>query len=98
MGREVVKLILGLLRAVRLVSILAYMRFSDIILMLAEVKAALGDDASAKQYLSMVRNRAFASTSEANVDALSVNVVLYWMLSSKNVSWSLVVRYPSVMI
>lgn len=26
--------------------------------MLAEVKAALGDDASAKQYLSMVRNRA----------------------------------------
>lgn len=36
-----------------------YMRFSDIILMLAEVKAALGDDASAKQYLSMVRNRAF---------------------------------------
>lgn len=36
--------------------------------MLAEVKAALGDDASAKQYLSMVRNRAFASTSEANVD------------------------------
>lgn len=40
-----------------------YMRFSDIILMLAEVKAALGDDASAKQYLSMVRNRAFASTS-----------------------------------
>ena len=45
-----------------------YMRFSDIILMLAEVKAALGDDASAKQYLSMVRNRAFASTSEANVD------------------------------
>ena len=45
-----------------------YMRFSDIILMLAEVKAALGDDASAKQYLSMVRNRVFASTSEANVD------------------------------
>ena len=65
--------------------------------MLAEVKAALGDDASAKQYLSMVRNRAFA-TSEANVDGFirKCGSVLDAVLEER--SWSLVVKVSVVMI
>lgn len=46
-----------------------YMRFSDIILMQAEVKAGLGKDAEAKQYLEQIRNRAFGSAAKANTDA-----------------------------
>ncbi len=46
-----------------------YMRFSDIILMQAEVKAGLGKDAEAKQYLEEIRNRAFGSAAKANTDA-----------------------------
>ncbi len=45
-----------------------YMRMSDAILMLAEVEAALGNDGTAKNYLAMVHNRAFASESLANLD------------------------------
>lgn len=46
-----------------------YMRFSDLILLLAEVKATLGE-ADAKTYLSQVRERAFGSPAAANVDGL----------------------------
>lgn len=45
-----------------------YMRFSDVILMLAEVKATLGDATLAQQYLGMVHNRAFTNSSESNLD------------------------------
>ena len=49
-----------------------YMRFSDIILMLAEVYAESGtsvyNEASAKQYLTLVHNRAFKTAALANVD------------------------------
>lgn len=45
-----------------------YMRFSDVILMLAEVKATLGDATLAQQYLGMVHNRAFNNASEGNLD------------------------------
>ena len=36
--------------------------------MLAEVKAELGDEVTAKQYLSEVHNRAFATPELANLD------------------------------
>lgn len=45
-----------------------YLRFADILLMLAEVKATLGDNGAARNYLAMVRNRAFKSETEADVD------------------------------
>ncbi|MFA6813806.1 MAG: RagB/SusD family nutrient uptake outer membrane protein [Bacteroidaceae bacterium] len=45
-----------------------YMRFSDVILMLAEVYNQLGDDASAKVELAKVHNRAFATEALADVD------------------------------
>jgi len=45
-----------------------YMRMSDVILMLAEVKAELGDEMSAKLELAKVHNRAFASTQLADLD------------------------------
>lgn len=44
-----------------------YMRMSEIYLGLAEAAAATGDDATAKQYLSIIRNRAFGGN--GNVDA-----------------------------
>jgi len=44
-----------------------YMRMSEIYLGLAEAAAALGDDATAKQYLTIIRNRAFGGN--GNVDA-----------------------------
>ena len=46
-----------------------FMRFADIILMQAEVKAALGKDGEARTYLDMIRNRAFGSAQKANTDA-----------------------------
>lgn len=46
-----------------------YMRFSEIILMQAEVKAALGEDAEARQLLDQIRNRAFGSPVLAKTDA-----------------------------
>lgn len=46
-----------------------YLRMSDVILMLAEVHAELGDDASAKSLLTQVRVRGFGgNTANANVD------------------------------
>ena len=45
-----------------------FVRMSDVILMLAEVKAELGDEMTAKQYLSEVHNRAFATPELANLD------------------------------
>ena len=45
-----------------------YMRFSEIILMQAEVKAALGEDVKARSLLDQVRNRAFGSEELANTD------------------------------
>lgn len=45
-----------------------YMRMADVILMLAEVYAELGDDIQAKSNLTLVHNRAFASAAAANVD------------------------------
>ncbi|WP_163714416.1 RagB/SusD family nutrient uptake outer membrane protein [Mangrovibacterium lignilyticum] len=45
-----------------------YMRMSDVILMLAEVESALGDDGTAKTHLALVHNRAFASTADADLD------------------------------
>lgn len=47
----------------------AYMRYADIILMQAEVKAALGKDAEARPLLDEIRNRAFGSSAKANTDA-----------------------------
>lgn len=44
-----------------------YMSFDDIILMLAEVYAELGDAGAAQTELAKVRNRAFASTADADV-------------------------------
>ncbi|MBQ4387589.1 MAG: RagB/SusD family nutrient uptake outer membrane protein [Prevotella sp.] len=46
-----------------------FMRFSDIILMQAEVKAALGKTAEARNYLDQIRNRAFGSAAAAKTDA-----------------------------
>ncbi len=46
-----------------------YMRYADIILMQAEVKAALGKDGEARPLLDMIRNRAFGSAEKANTDA-----------------------------
>jgi hypothetical protein len=45
-----------------------YMRLSEIYLGYAEACAAIGNDAEAKTYLERVRNRAFRSATEANVD------------------------------
>ena len=45
-----------------------YMRVSEVILMLAEVKAELGDEAGAKAELRKVRERAFPTAADANVD------------------------------
>ncbi len=47
----------------------AYMRYADIILMQAEIKAALGKDAEARILLDEIRNRAFGSSEKANTDA-----------------------------
>lgn len=47
----------------------AYMRYADIILMQAEVKASLGKDAEARPLLDEIRNRAFGSSAKANTDA-----------------------------
>ena len=46
-----------------------FMRFSDIILMQAEVKAALGKSGEARNYLDQIRNRAFGSAAAAKTDA-----------------------------
>ena len=46
----------------------AYMRYSDILLMQAEIKAALGKDGEARPLLDMVRNRAFGSDVMARTD------------------------------
>lgn len=46
-----------------------YMRYADIILMQAEVKAALGKDGEARPLLDEIRNRAFGSADKANTDA-----------------------------
>lgn len=45
-----------------------YMRLSEIYLGYAEACAALGQDAEAKTYLAKIRNRAFRTAAEANVD------------------------------
>lgn len=42
----------------------SYMRISDIYLMLAEVYAALGDEASALKYLKIIHNRAFPNNND----------------------------------
>lgn len=46
-----------------------FMRYSDIILMQAEVKAALGKDSEARSLLDQIRNRAFGSAEKAKTDA-----------------------------
>lgn len=46
----------------------AYMRYSDIILMQAEIKAALGKDGEARPLLDEIRNRAFGSAAKARTD------------------------------
>ena len=46
-----------------------WMRFSDIILMQAEIKAALGKTGEARTLLDQIRNRAFGSAAKANTDA-----------------------------
>lgn len=45
-----------------------YMRFSDVILMLAEVYAELGDNVNAKSQLAKVHNRAFKTDADADLD------------------------------
>lgn len=45
-----------------------YLRFSDVVLMLAEVEVELGNEGPAKTELQKVHNRAFASTELANLD------------------------------
>lgn len=45
-----------------------YLRFSDVVLMLAEVEAELGNEGQAKTELQKVHNRAFASPELANLD------------------------------
>lgn len=45
-----------------------YMRFSDVILMLAEVYAELGEDSKAKEELRKVHERAFKTAALANLD------------------------------
>lgn len=45
-----------------------YMRMSEIYLSYAEVCAVLGENGEAKRYLSLIRNRAFNSEAEADVD------------------------------
>ncbi len=47
---------------------ISIMRISDVYLMLAEVYAALGDDANAKTYLGKVHNRAFPNGTDPNFD------------------------------
>lgn len=46
----------------------SYMRISDVYLMLAEVQAALGKEASAREYLATVHNRAFPGGKDPNFD------------------------------
>ncbi|MBQ3699857.1 MAG: RagB/SusD family nutrient uptake outer membrane protein [Prevotella sp.] len=46
-----------------------YMRMSEIYLGYAEACAALGDNTSARQYLDIIRNRAFGSASAAKTEA-----------------------------
>lgn len=46
----------------------SYMRISEVFLNLAEVSAALGEENTAKTYLKKVRERAFASATEANTE------------------------------
>lgn len=48
---------------------ISYMRISDVYLMLAEVYAALGDDANAKNYLGVIHNRAFSGGSDVNFNS-----------------------------
>ena len=65
-----------------------FMRFADIILMQAEVKAALGKDGEARTYLDMIRNlpkKPIQMHSLPNADLCS-------MLVSKSVSLSSVAR------
>lgn len=45
-----------------------YMRISEVYLNLAEVSAALNDEGNAKKYLKMIRERAFRSAADADVD------------------------------
>ncbi len=45
------------------------MRISDAYLMLAEVYAALGDDANARKYLAIVHNRAFDGNTDPNFES-----------------------------
>ncbi len=45
-----------------------YMRMSEIYLGYAEACAVLGDNTNARQYLDIIRNRAFGSASAANTD------------------------------
>lgn len=47
----------------------SYMRISEIYLMLAEVDVALGDEASAKQYLGIIHNRNFEGGVDPNFDS-----------------------------
>jgi len=47
----------------------SYMRISDIYLMLAEVKAALGKDAEAKSLLATIHNRNFPNGKDPNFEA-----------------------------
>ena len=46
-----------------------YMRMTEVYLGLAEAAAGTGDDATARQYLTAVRDRAFGGAGKGNVDA-----------------------------
>jgi len=50
-----------------------YMRFSDVVLMLAEVEAELGEDSKAKEELRKVHERAFKTPALANLDGFITN-------------------------
>lgn len=56
----------------------SYMRISDIYLMLAEVKAALGDDSGARSLLATVHNRNFAGGSDPDFNKYIADCGSVW--------------------
>ena len=74
-----------------------FVRMSDVILMLAEVKAELGDEVTAKQYLSEVHNECIGNLNLLTLMDLYLNGEVLKKLFSKNVSLNLVVKVFAVM-